>query len=305
VTIVAARLVPADTPTRRPGRGRMVRGGSRALGATLGLVTAAFYFLGAGRALDYDGSVTTGLFVKHGSLLDVFRSVYAFNNQPYFSFVEHVVWDGGGRSEAWLRGVPIVAGAAVVAVVAAWSARRWGLAAGLIAGTTVATNPMFASLARSVRGYSLMVFGCTAATLMFVDIRESSRSMSRSRSVGYVAALGVAIGIQFYAVLVLAAHLVMLLRDGRFDDAWRRRITAVVAVGALPYIGMAKNWSRRRGRGPASSCRRSRSTRHGRSWVTRRSQWRSSPGWSYLRSGRSDGVEGRGRRSRRSASRSC
>ena len=75
--------------------------GSRAVGGGFALLTAALYFLGAGRPLDYDGSITTGLFVKHGSLLDVFRSVYAFNNHPYFSFVEHIVWSAGGHSETW------------------------------------------------------------------------------------------------------------------------------------------------------------------------------------------------------------
>jgi 4-amino-4-deoxy-L-arabinose transferase-like glycosyltransferase len=208
------------------------------LGAGLGLLTAAFYFLGAGRALDYDGSLTTGLFVKHGSLIDVFRSAYAFNNQPYFSFVEHIVADLGGRTELWLRVVPIVAGAAVVALVATWGARQFGLVAGAIAGAFVAANPMFATLARSVRGYSLMVLGCTAATLIFIDARQRPRSMSRARSVCYVVGLGVAIGTQFYAVLVLAAHIAMLVRDRRLDAAWCRRVGMTIALGAVPYLGM-------------------------------------------------------------------
>jgi hypothetical protein len=212
----------------------------RAVGGVLAVITAALYFLGAGRPLDYDGSITTGLFVKHGSLLDVFRSVYAFNNQPYFSFVEHIVWSSGGRSEAWLRVVPIVAAAAAVGIVAAWSAARWGTAAGLVAGAVLAANPMFAFLARSVRGYSIMVLGCTVATLIFVDARERPESMNAMRRVGYVAALGIAVGTQFYAVLVLAAHVAVLLVDRRFDTAWRRRVATIIAIGALPYIGMAR-----------------------------------------------------------------
>jgi Dolichyl-phosphate-mannose-protein mannosyltransferase len=238
VTIVDASRPGPATTRLRPGA---VAVDPVRFGTVFALATAAAYFLGAGRPLDYDGSITTGLFVKRGSLLDVFRSVYAFNNQPYFSFVEHIVWGAGGRSEVWLRVVPIVAGAAVVGIVAAWSARRWGLVAGLIAGSTVAANPMFASLARSVRGYSLMVLGCTVATLIFVDARDRRRSMSPLRSVCYVAALGIAIGTQFYAVLVLAAHVVMLVHDHRFDEAWRRRTAAIVAVGALPYVGMARD----------------------------------------------------------------
>jgi hypothetical protein len=239
VTTVDARPIAGIVGTgvgRRSGR---VGPLARRLGAVLGLVTAALYFLGAGRALDYDGSVTTGLFVRKGSLLDVFRSAYAFNNQPYFSFVEHIVWNLGGHSEAWLRVAPIVAGATAVALLTTWSARRWGLVGGAIAGVTLAANPMYATLARSVRGYSLMVLGCIAATVIFVDARERPDAMNRARNVGYVAALGVAIGTQFYAVLVLAAHVVMLLSDRRFDAAWRKRIAAVVGIGALPYVGLA------------------------------------------------------------------
>lgn len=207
-------------------------------GGVMATVTAALYFLGAGRALDYDGSITTGLFVKHGSLLDVFRSVYAYNNQPYFSFAEHIVWNVGGHSEVWLRVVPIVAAAATVGLLVAWATARWGLVAGMVAGTTLAANPMFASLARSVRGYSLMVLGCTVATLIFADARERPESMSTARGVGYVVAMGVAIGTQAYAVIVLAAHVVTLLCDRRFDTAWRKRVAAVVVVGVLPYVGM-------------------------------------------------------------------
>jgi hypothetical protein len=83
-----------------------------------------------------------------------------------------------------------------------------------------------------------MVLGCTAATLIFVDARERPRTMSRARTVCYVVGLGVAIGTQFYAVLVLAAHLAMLLRDRRLDAVWRRRIAVTVTIGALPYLGM-------------------------------------------------------------------
>jgi hypothetical protein len=209
------------------------------VGGVAAVITASLYFLGAGRALDYDGSVTTGLFVKHGSLLDVFRSVYAYNNQPYFSFVEHIVWSSGGRSEAWLRLVPVLAAAAVVGLLTAWSTARWGVVAGIAAGATLAANPMFAMLSRSVRGYSLMVLGCTVATLIFADARERPESLTAARRVGYTIALGVAVGTQFYAVLVLGAHIAVLVAERRFDRAWRRRIAAAVGIGALPYLGMA------------------------------------------------------------------
>ena len=211
---------------------------ARTIGCTLAAVTAAAYAIGLGRAFDYDGSITVGLFVRHGSLLDPFRSVYAFNNQPYFSFVEHLVWSAGGHSEAWMRVVPIAAGVATVGILAAWVTARWGSAAGVVAGAVLAANPMFATLARSVRGYSLMVLGCTVATILLADTRSHPETLTRARKVAYVAGLGIAIGTQFYAVLVLAAHVAVLVANRAFDAGWRKRIIGIAIVGAAPYVGM-------------------------------------------------------------------
>jgi len=88
----------------------------------------------------------------------------------------------------------VLAGAAAVGILAAWCAQRWGAVAGFVAGATLAANPMFASLARNVRGYSLMVLGVTIATMIFVDAREHPESLTRARRIGYAAALGIAIG---------------------------------------------------------------------------------------------------------------
>lgn len=210
------------------------------LGSLVGVVTGAIYFIGAGRALDYDGSVTVGSFVRRGNLFDVFRTVYNFNNHPYFSFVEHAVWDVGGHSEAWLRVVPIVCAVATVGILTAWAARLWGATAGVIGGTVLAANPMFADLGRSVRGYSLMVLGCTAATLVLTDAERRAGGLTKRQSIVYSLALGVAIGTQFYAILVLAAHVATLVVRHRFDAAWRRRVEVVVAIGALPYAAMLR-----------------------------------------------------------------
>jgi hypothetical protein len=234
-TIDTEREGRTELPPSSHGHGR-----SRLLGVVVGAVVAAVYFIGAGRALDYDGSVTVGAFVRRGSLLDVFRTVYSFNNHPYFSFFEHLVWDAGGQSEPWLRVVPIACAAATAGLLTAWAARRWGAAAGLMGGTVLAANPMFADLGRSVRGYSLMVLGCTVATMVLVDAHGRSGAMTKRQSVVYAVALGVAIGTQFYAVLVLAAHVATLTSQRRFDAAWRRRIEVVVAIGALPYAAMLR-----------------------------------------------------------------
>jgi hypothetical protein len=216
------------------------RGVARRLGVASGLVVAAAYSIGSGRALDYDGSVTVGAFVRHGSLFGVFRTVYNFNNHPYFSFVEHVVWDLGGHSELWLRVAPIAFAATTVGILAAWVTSRLGRLAGLTAASVLACNPMFANLGRSVRGYSLMALGSLVATLLLIDWVGPASATTRRRSLLYSIALGVAIGTQFYAALVLGAHIVALVSMKRFDVAWRRRIEGADAIGVLPYAAMLR-----------------------------------------------------------------
>jgi hypothetical protein len=214
------------------------RNSALGLGVAAAIVAFATYFIASGRAYDYDGSVTVGAFVRSGGLFDVFRKTVVFNNQPYFSFIEHIVWDLGGRSEAWMRVAPVAAGAAAVGVFVAWSVRRWGVVAGVSAGLVFAANPLFADLSRSVRGYSLLVLGCTASTVILVDALGGAAPMTRARGVWYTVAIGIAIGTQFYAALVLAAHVATLIARRALDRDWRLRLVAAVIIGLLPYVQM-------------------------------------------------------------------
>jgi len=123
----------------------------------------AAYLVGAGRSYGYDESVTVGAFVSTPSLLDPFRRQIVFNNHPLFSFLEHLVWSAGGRSESWLRVLPALSGAATVGLCARWLARRHGVAAAVCGATVLAANPLFAEASRTVRGYSLVAL-CAVAT---------------------------------------------------------------------------------------------------------------------------------------------
>ena len=64
-----------------------------------------------------------------------------------------------------MRVLPVVCAAATVGILTGWSAKRWGTAAALVAGSVLAANPLFALVSRNVRGYSLMVLGCTVAKI--------------------------------------------------------------------------------------------------------------------------------------------
>src|SRR5579885_642940 len=113
-------------------------------GAALGLVAFVAYLPGIGRSLDFDSAQTVGMFVKPGPPWDVFRRQAVFNNHPAFSFLEQLVRVATGRSDAaTMRVLPILFGAAAVAVLTWYAARRHGLAAGLVAGGLLAANPTF------------------------------------------------------------------------------------------------------------------------------------------------------------------
>ncbi|TML83648.1 MAG: hypothetical protein E6G09_08485 [Actinobacteria bacterium] len=93
----------------------MVRG----VGVAAGAVTFGVYLVGSGRSYDYDSSETVGSFIATPSLLDPFRRQLVYNNHPLFSFLDHLVYSAGGRSALDLRILPILFGAAVVAIVVA------------------------------------------------------------------------------------------------------------------------------------------------------------------------------------------
>ena len=115
---------PAEAPAdvdrdRQPARARA----AAALGAAMGLVTAAVYFIGAGRSIgDIDASVTVGTFVKTPSLLDPLRRtldglprVHLIEPPDYVPFVKLmqratlILTDSGGvQEEAPTLGVPIL-----------------------------------------------------------------------------------------------------------------------------------------------------------------------------------------------------
>jgi MFS family permease len=85
-----------------------------------------------------------------------------------------------------------------------------------------------------------MALGCTIATMLLVDSDRDGNALSKRQSVVYSVALGAAIGTQFYAVLVLAAHVATLAARRRFDRAWRQRVEVVVAIGVIPYVAMLR-----------------------------------------------------------------
>jgi hypothetical protein len=230
---------PARAPIRVPGGTLrpLSRPWSAALGGAVGLVTAVFYFLGAGRPLDFDSSVTVGIFVKSRSILDPLKRQVALNNHPLFSVIEHVLWNLGLRSEAWLRVPPILFAVATVVIVTAWCAHFFGVVPALSAGAIVAANPMFAQLSRQLRGYSMLSFCAVASTLLLWRLVErSDRPIPRWVPVGFVLLTESGIGTHLYGVVVLIVHVGIVFARKEMSAKWYRRWFASAVLGGLVYL---------------------------------------------------------------------
>lgn len=226
-TIPAPATQDTAPPPARPRRGPVLAGGVGAL------ITFVAYLPGIGRSLDFDSAQTVGMFVKDGPPWSAFRLQAVLNNHPFFSFLEQLVRVVTGRTDAaTMRVLPILFGAAAVGVLTWFAARRYGLAAGLVAGALLAANPTFASLSRAVRGYSLLVLCAVVATVVVAGDR-------RGRGWAYPVVAGVGLATHLYMAPVIAAHVGVVVARRRLDSAWRARFVGAGVLGALAYAGMA------------------------------------------------------------------
>ncbi len=208
------------------------------LAVATGAGTFALYVVGAGRSYDYDSSWTVGTFVATPSLLDPLRRQQGFNNHPLFSLLEHVVYSGGGRSEAAMRVLPAVFAAATVVLLVLWAGRRFGLFAGGSAGLLVAANPLFADEARAVRGYSLLCLCALASTLLLVRLLERDEA---GGGVAYLLAVAAGIATHLYMLVVVVARIAAVLAARRLSRRWLVRSAAAILLGGSVYAGRGED----------------------------------------------------------------
>ena len=221
---------PRGPVTRRPWQ---VPSRDVSVAVLSGGATLAVYSIGAGRTYDYDSSWTVGTFVATRSLLDPFRRQAVFNNHPLFSFLEHLVYSSGARGEAALRVLPLVFGAAAVALVAGWTSRHWGPVAALSGGAVLAANPTYAELSRSVRGYSLVTFSAVCSTILLTRLMRRDEWRS---SIGYVVVAAAGIATHLYALFPFAAQAVVVVMHRQVNRRWVARFMFALVVGALAYV---------------------------------------------------------------------
>jgi hypothetical protein len=207
------------------------------VGAVLGVLTAAVYLIGANRSYGYDAAATFANFVATPSLWDAFavRTVLptvpikgvASNDHVLLSLVSHLIYSTtGSRSEVVYRLLPVLAAGALVGVVTAVLARRFGIVAGTCAGVFIATDPLFVDNSRDLRGYSLAALGSVVATLIL------SGTWTRRRLAAYALVMGLAIAAQLFAVVALLMHVAWIASRGSGREL-RRLAPAWIGAGAI------------------------------------------------------------------------
>jgi Dolichyl-phosphate-mannose-protein mannosyltransferase len=214
-------------------------------GAILGLITAAVYLVGSNRSFGYDAAATFSNFVATPNFWDAFAFHQALptiplknvasNDHVLVSVISHLIYSlTGSHDEVVYRLAPALAAGATVGLTAAVVIRRFGWVAGVSAALFVAADPLFVDNSRDLRGYSLAALGCVIATLLLAGKR------TRWRMVGYALAMGLAIAAQFFAGVVLLAHVVWIAsRRSRSEmveltPAWAG--AAAMGIAANAYI---------------------------------------------------------------------
>ena len=195
-------------------------------------LTAAFYAVGWDRAFSYDASRTVQQFVAVDSIDQVLRQD-RFNNHPLFSLLDHAVYRlSGSADERVLRLLPLLLGALTVGVVAGVVVKRFGTAAGAVAGATLAVNSLAVRHFREVRGYSLVTLAAVVATLLLFQRMRAPRLLL---TVAYVLALTVAVGTHLVVVGLVGLHVIIVLalsrrRLHRWLLPWAGALAAGLAI---------------------------------------------------------------------------
>jgi len=179
-----------------------------------------------------------------GGPRDVWRACRSDVEHPPLSALVVAAGNALGVSDTVHRLVPIALGIATVLLLARWTARRLGRAAGLAAGLFAAGLPFAVRYSQELRPYPYLMF-FAAATLAAVD-RLVDRPGRGSTALLAAALLGGLYAHDLF-VLVLAPAALPLLEAALARDPARRRagrralrdlaLAAVVAaLGFLPWI---------------------------------------------------------------------
>jgi mannosyltransferase len=152
---------------------------------------------------------------------------------PYYKFM-HVWIAVFGDSALSMRTPSMIAAAATAGVVAVLGRVLGSSTAGLLGGLLFAALPSVSRYGQEARPYALAALFATTATLLLL---LALRHMKWFYWVGYAVALCLAGAMHMIAVLVLAGHVVAVLRAAYVRRAWSPivwgGVAAVVAVAPI------------------------------------------------------------------------
>ncbi len=230
-----SRSSPIDLGPRLENRARLV-------GLVAGLVTASSYLIGADRNFTHDGGTTVGALIADRPFLQALGATVSYNNHPAASVIGQITWRLGGRSELALRFPGIVAIATAIGLFSWWLARRVDWSVAVVAAMLVISNPLVVANTRAVRGYSFMLLGIVASTVILLEQvdREGSGADDPSPGTGvlYSLALGLAIAGHLYGGIAVLVHVLYLVGRGNLSAHWFVRMGAGLSIGLLAYLGL-------------------------------------------------------------------
>jgi len=164
-------------------------------------------------------------------------------------------WMHFGISEAWVRGLSVVFGVAMIPALYALGRTLAGRRAGLVAAALGAVNACCVAYSQQARSYSLAMF---LVSLSMFCLARHVESGGRRYGLAWAIVSALAVYSHFYAGLVVAAECISLLflRPGEFSFRnWFRAFRALVymlvpalvfvlarGAGALNWLGRPAGW---------------------------------------------------------------
>src|SRR3954451_7149155 len=138
-------------------------------------------------------------------------------------------WTVFGDGEGVVRLLSLLAGVSAVAVLYLAAERLFDRGVATVAALLLAVNGFFLHYAQEARSYSLVLLLTTVSTLLFLVAEERVRP-ARGVGISYVAVGALALYAHFFAIFVLAGHLLALALAGR---ALRPQLSRLAAISAL------------------------------------------------------------------------
>ena len=139
-------------------------------------------------------------------------------------------WLHLGLSETTVRLLSVIPGIASIPMMYLLAARLFGKSIGILAALLFALNTCAVVYAQEARSYSLLLLGTIAATYLFVRLVERP---TMRRALVYALVAAATLYCHYFAMLVVASHLVSVafLPAGR--RPWGRLVVAWFVLGAM------------------------------------------------------------------------